>query len=97
MMWGIEKMEISCAFEVWGDIEPKNVMVFCEALQQLPQESRLYMWDLSVDDGPTLAQIISAIRMIAPCILIGAPQMLAHTLYKINALQYVHLKEPRSF
>ena len=96
-MWGIEEKEKLNEFEVWGDIDPHNISSFCQRMIQLPVQSRLDMWDLCVEDGPTLAQLISALRLIAPCTIVGAPQMLAHTLYKINALQSIRLEEPRSF
>ena len=95
-MWGIESHS-EREFEIWGDIGPENVDDFCCHLQRLPQNSRLDLWDLCIDDGPSLAVIVSALRLLAPCTLIGAPKMLAHTIYKINGCSVILLESTRSF
>ena len=83
--------------ETWGDICRDNVDGFCHALMCLPLGVVLGMSDLEIDDGPTLACIVSALRKIGPSSLVEAPRMLAHTLYKINALKGIHLDNPRSY
>lgn len=52
------------------------------------------------EDGPELARLVTWIRELArhhPVVLVGAPQMLAHTLYKAGLLRSgrIALKNPR--
>jgi ABC-type transporter Mla MlaB component len=56
--------------------------------------------ELDIEDGPALARLVSWIRLLAarrPLRLDEAPQMLAHTLYKIGALEggRIELRAPR--
>jgi len=92
--WFIEKDK--SIFYIGGDIDGSCVDEFCIALQQILPNQQLDMSELEIDEGPALAVVISALRNIAPCVLVEAPRMLAHTLYKINC-QDIHLQEPRSF
>ncbi len=46
--------------------------------------------ELDIDDGPALAALVGLLRRWAepgPLVLDRAPQMLAHTLYKVGALR----------
>ena len=81
---------------IGGDIHEGCVDDFCSALREVGVSRTIDMSMLEVDEGPSLAAIISALRMISPCVLIEAPRMLAHTLYKINN-QDVSLRSPRSY
>ena len=83
-------------FQLEGDLEPSNIDACCLAIKKLPIGCFLNLQDMEIDDGPCLAVLISALRCIAPCTLVGAPRMLAHTLYKINARE-VTLVHPRSY
>ena len=86
----------SSEFQLEGDLDPTNIDACCLAIKKLPVGCTLNLLDLDIDDGPCLAVLISALRCIAPCTLVGAPRMLAHTLYKINARE-VTLVHPRSY
>ena len=81
---------------VEGDIDASNVdqIVF---LLQHKKPKIIVMGFLEIDDGPTLAIFVSALRKIMPLTLVEAPQMLAHTIYKIDALgtAKITLKNPR--
>lgn len=60
----------------------------------------LDLGELDIEDGPALARLVSWIRQLAqhrPLRLDEAPQMLAHTLYKIGALEAgrIVLRAPR--
>ena len=81
---------------VGGDIREDCVDDFCLALQDVGPDKTIDMSMLEVDEGPSLAVIISTLRTISPCTLIEAPRMLAHTLYKINN-QAISLRLPRSY
>ena len=98
--WG--KSEISwhngCGYiEIWGDINQDNIDAVYHALSVLPLGLYVLMADVEIDEGPVLAHLISALRLIKPTCLIEAPRMLAHTLYKINALKDIQLSKPRSY
>ena len=68
-----------------ADICIGNAQAFCEALTQLSPK-RIELSALSIEDGESMAHVISIIRRLQPICLIAAPQMLAHGLYKIGAL-----------
>ena len=92
--WFVEKK--LAIIVIGGDIHEGCVDDFCMALQRIGPAHTIDMSMLEVDEGPSLATIISTLRMIAPCTLIEAPRMLAHTLYKINN-QKIVLQSPRSY
>ena len=73
-------------YDLEGDIAQGNVDEFCIALQRIPCGSYLYMGELIIEDGFSMASIVSTLRKIRPVVLIEAPQMLAHTLYKTHML-----------
>jgi hypothetical protein len=92
--WLIRQSSNSVIVE--GTIGPNNVDLFCEGLKT--HSLRCFeMQDLEIDDGVSMAKIISVIRSIKPVRLISAPQMLAHGLYKIGALRdgQIVLENPR--
>lgn len=93
--WAIHHIEKNI-YEVEGDLGPTNIDSFCSAITQLPQYCTLRLLDLEIDDGPSMAVLITALRMISPCTLMYAPRMLGHTLYKINARE-ITLVHPRSY
>ena len=71
------------------------------AAERGPGVWRLDLDELEIDDGAALAELISALRAVAragPVELWAAPQMLAHTLYKVGELDRgeIRLVEPRS-
>jgi len=92
--WFVEKTEN--VFRVGGDIHLSCVDDFCETLGSIGTGKKLNMFELEIDDGSCMAVVISTLREIAPCILIEAPKMLAHTLYKVNN-QKIDLLDPRSY
>ena len=93
--WVLSSISIS-EYQLEGDLDPTSIDSCCLAIQELPIGCTLNLQDLEIDDGPCLAVLISALRCVAPCTLVGAPRMLAHTLYKINARD-VTLVHPRSY
>lgn len=62
------------------------------ALRALPGVGELILdlEDLDLEDGVAVAHLVTGLRALrARCdrlVLVGAPQMLAHTLYKVGAL-----------
>ena len=93
---GWSLLQTSNSVVVEGTIEPNNVDLFCQGLQS--HSLRCFMMrDLEIDDGVSMAKIISVIRSMKPVHLISAPQMLAHGLYKIGALRdgEIVLEKPR--
>ena len=94
-LWVLNKVS-STEFQLEGDLNPTNIDVCCLAIKKISAGCSLNLLDLDIDDGPCLAVFISALRCIAPCTLVGAPRMLAHTLYKINARD-ITLVHPRSY
>ena len=44
------------------------------------------MTDVEIEDGPALAEFITTLRALSPITLVEPPQMLSHTIYKINAI-----------
>jgi anti-anti-sigma regulatory factor len=62
---------------------------------------QLDLSDLELDDGSAVAETVNAIRELlelAPVLVSNAPQMLAHTLYKVGLLEggRLTLHEPRA-
>lgn len=93
--WSLDKVE-QHMYILEGDLDPSCIDSCCMALRILPKGSVIRLIDLDIDDGPSLAVFITALRSIAPCTLLYAPKMLAHTIYKINA-QDITLVHPRSY
>jgi len=96
--WEIKEEEPIC---ILGDIAESNVEAFCLALERLPCGSHIDMGELSIEDGIAMACIVSSLRKIRPVVLIEAPQMLAHTLYKTHLLssgfQLIRPREDNDF
>jgi anti-anti-sigma regulatory factor len=80
------------AFE--GDMTAANADEFARHLQALEADARgvirLDLRGLDVDDGVAIAITVNALRhllsRVAKLILIAAPQMLCHNLYRIGLL-----------
>ena len=79
-----------------ADISIRNALEFCTELES-EKPSALELSALTVEDGESMALIISAIRRMQPISVMAAPQMLAHGLYKIGALRSgtIRLIDPR--
>ena len=94
LRWKIEeRLE---QYYIEGDIDRCNVDAFCSALKKLPQGGILDMGELDIEDGVSMASIVSALRLLRPLVLVEAPQMLAHTLYKTHMLSTgITLVRPR--
>ena len=76
--WG--KSEISwrngCGYiEIWGDINKDNIDAVYHALLELPLGLYVLMTDVEIDEGPVLAHLISALRLIKPVCIIEAPRL----------------------
>ena len=62
----------------------------------------LDLTDLDVEDGPANARLVDLVRTLRDAaghiVLLGAPQMLAHVLYKVGDLEQgrIRLVAPRS-
>jgi len=79
-----------------GDLEPELAATMEAALASAGAGADGVTVDLSeldVVDGPALARAASALRSLArrtPLLIVGAPQILAHTLYRVGALEGPH-------
>ena len=92
--WKIE--ESNDHYLIEGDICQDNVDRFCDALKRLPKGAHLQLRELDIEDGVSMACIVSTLRLLRPLLLIEAPQMLAHTLYKTHMLSTgITLLRPR--
>ena len=70
-----------------GDIDSNNVLTIDRYLRSLHIiNNTIQMTDVEIEDGPALAEFITTLRVLSPVTLIEPPQMLSHTIYKINAL-----------
>jgi anti-anti-sigma regulatory factor len=77
-----------------GDLTASNADEFARCLLALDPnargEIRLALGGLDIDDGAAIAVAVNAIRQLgaraSKLILIGAPQMLCHNLYRIGLL-----------
>lgn len=94
MSWNFEI--VNDIVVVDADINENNAKSFCSDLEGLGQH-RLDLRDLTIEDGVGMAIVISCIRRMSPICLLSAPQMLAHGLYKIGALEseQIVLIDPR--
>ena len=84
---------------VEGEVDRDSGTAFCEALgEALSAGLSVDMRDLDIDDGVAMAGTVSVIRRHLPIRILHAPQMLAHTLYKIGMLDtgLVELVLPRT-
>ncbi|HKP12299.1 MAG TPA: STAS domain-containing protein [Blastocatellia bacterium] len=80
------------AFE--GDVTADNAGEFARQLLALGADAggeiRLDLRGLDIDDGVAIAVIVNALRQLssraAKLILVAAPQMLCHNLYRIGLL-----------
>lgn len=88
---------------VEGELGMEGAEALAQRLAQLPPAAvTLHLWELDVLEGPPVAAMVSALRELAArapaLVLVGAPQLLAHNLYRVGALQgsrAVTLVEPR--
>lgn len=77
---------------VHGEAVGAEGLALAEALGALPTagEVVLDLADLDLEDGVAVAHLVTGLRALrARCdrlVLVDAPQMLAHTLYKVGAL-----------
>ncbi|MDG1480927.1 MAG: hypothetical protein P8R54_15130 [Myxococcota bacterium] len=75
---------------VEGEIYDPDAAAFREALAGT-RTPRLDLLDLDLEDGVSVAETVNALRILlahhGTMTLLHAPQMLAHTLYKIGMLQ----------
>ena len=70
-----------------GDIDSKNVLTIDRYLRSIHiTKNTIQMTDVEIEDGPALAEFITTLRALSPITLIEPPQMLSHTIYKINAI-----------
>jgi hypothetical protein len=95
LSWFVTK-RVDLVYDLGGDIDPACIDDFCVDVSKIPGGSTLDMSELEIYDGPSLAVLITSLRSIAPCTIIEAPRMLAHTVYKIDA-QTITLLHPRSY
>jgi|SRR5689334_2760752 len=83
-----------------GDLTASNAEAFAGCLLALDPDARgeirLDLRALDIDDGAALAVAVNVLRQLcertAKLILIGAPQMLCHNLYRIGLLGGNHLE-----
>jgi len=93
---------------VGGNIDAENAEAFAIALKHDvrvlangDERIQLDLNELELDDGSAVAEAVNAIRdllKLAPVLVSHAPQMLAHTLYKVGMLEggRLTLHEPRA-
>jgi ABC-type transporter Mla MlaB component len=82
------------AIIIEGDLTASNADEFARCLLALNPDARgetaLDLRGLDIDDGAAIAVAVNAIRQLcartSKLILIGAPQMLCHNLYRIGLL-----------
>ena len=75
-------------FIMEDDIDPSTIAHLVTVLLPL---LNIVMTFLEVDDGPTLATLISTLQELVPLTLIDAPQMLAHTIIKSMLWEWIKL------
>src|SRR5256885_15402775 len=88
------------AIIIEGDLTASNADEFARYLLTLNPDARgeiaLDLRGLDIDDGAAIAVAVNAIRQLcartSKLILIGAPQMLCHNLYRIGLLAGGHLE-----
>ena len=75
---------------VEGEIYDPDAAAFRDALADT-RVPRIDLLDLDLEDGVSVAETVNALRILlahhGTMTLLHAPQMLAHTLYKIGMLQ----------
>lgn len=92
---------LSLSGELFGPDAEALVSVFRQAPLPPGGRLRIMMVDLDLEDGVSVAEMVNALRALLArgCALElhEAPQMLAHTLYKVNMLasQPITLVAPR--
>jgi anti-anti-sigma regulatory factor len=87
-------------FILEGDLTADNADEFAGCLLALDPDARgaitLDLRGLDIDDGAAIAVAVNAIRQLGAratkLILVGAPQMLCHNLYRIGLLAGGHLE-----
>lgn len=93
--WCWEK--INEGYELSGELITSDIPELQLAINDAQTQpiDHILMRDLEVEDGVTMALLVTLLRSIAPVTLIEAPKMLAHTLYKIDGLRDFTLIRPR--
>ena len=96
LKWGLRVVESPCGESVIieGDLTSDNAAQFEQRLRALNAALNraiiLNLSGLDIDDGVALATAINSLRELrsrsAKIILIGAPQMLCHNLYRVGLL-----------
>jgi ABC-type transporter Mla MlaB component len=90
---------------IFGDFDGEIAARVAEHVRSMPlppgDTLTVEMGELDLDDGVSVAELVNAIRTLIGrgrhLVLIEAPQMLAHTLYKVSMLdtQPITLVRPR--
>lgn len=91
---------------IGGDLYFGNAVVLFRYLQRFesaPDQALVIdLYELDIFDGKSLAMLVRELRglrrKVASLVLVGAPQMLGHNLYRINLLsgaQAIELEEMR--
>lgn len=74
-----------------GSLRAQDGEALHHALRELEPSADLDMSELELEDGPSVAYATSAVEQLwrrwGRLTLIGAPQHLAHTLYKVGRLR----------
>ncbi len=92
----------STQIKVGGFVSAATARVFCRVLTQEVRTLaagvspiELDFGELELNDGQAVAETVNALRDLSdeqPIVIANAPQMLAHTLYKIGMLTSERLK-----
>lgn len=97
--WSVER--VGAVVVAGGEVPPAEGERFAAALLAAGRGARVVeLGELDLADGPTVARVVTVVRSLAEpagIVLREAPQMLAHTLYKVGGLAAgrVVLEDPR--
>ncbi len=93
--WCWEKLDEG--FELSGDLITSDIPELYRVIDGIDKDqiTHILMRDLEIEEGVTMALLVSLLRTLTPVVLIEAPKMLAHTLYKIDGLRDFTLVRPR--
>lgn len=94
-LWWWEKLEDG--YELSGELITSDIPELQQAVNAVGAQNidHIFMRDLEVEDGVTMALLVTLLRGLVPVTLVEAPKMLAHTLYKIDGLRDFTLVRPR--
>ena len=96
MAWEIELRDGILFIE--GEVSGHNVDDFCQQIRPyFPPTKGFDLLDFDIEDGVAMAALITFLRQVVPVEIHHAPQMLAHTIYKIGMLDTgsIQLIRPR--